>query len=888
MVNIVIPMAGAGSRFAMNHWCKPKPFIDVMGKPMIEWVIECLQLQYAHQPCVIFIVQSHMQPMLEEWLLGLYRKQWRWSIVTCDTLTEGAACSVMLASRLIDTHEPLLICNSDQWFEWPAQEFWAAWPTHMILCFHQPAELNDTKWSYVRRCNDGRVEVREKQVISSDATVGVYYWSSGHSFVAATREMIAANDRVNNEFYVAPVYNYTRGPVDLIHCTKFHGLGVPHDLVEFLSIQRSSPNGPRGLVFDLDGVLVESKDLHYQALRQALAKEDIVLEEEEHRLVYDGLSTRQKLTLLTRNRGLPEHRHHHVFAEKQRITLELTAQHVHVDPKLQATFAKLRADGHVIVVASNCIRASVDVLLKALGLVDLVDVTLSNQDVFKPKPFGDIYARAAVSLGCRPSDLVVFEDSPTGFEACIRAGCRLVKVDGPHQLSYEWIMEHVTDTKTDNQVQIVMPMAGLHMLTHTSPARPPHSIPWHLNDVGCEPLINHVTRNVMTNLGTTKANRRWIFIVIGECDDDHKSLLYKSTNWEPTIIATARYEQCGAVSTVLLCKDQYDMSAPLIVHDNRHIIESRDGIASIVGKNCLVVHDDISTKWSYAEVLPSTNKVIRVYEKEVVGMHACTGIYSFATALDFVEAAQKSMASDNRYKYYLSQLYNLVHNPVILNVERAHSLRTQDDLLKYTKRLTCDLTAIYEAIRPDCEYSPRSMHEKCRAAYVVASPTNWHSTPAFDSLFDLLSGLSGGQGGLYMTIIRMITWSSFDTYKIPDNYYMIVAAFIVNHLPRFSVYFHRIVVTNCAVIMLGTPSINLNGVREALRLYLQSVGYPVIERRPLNIVHMTLARFEPHERPKYAAVAVEATFGTLIVDQIHIGDLTRSAEASNTIRMSLL
>jgi len=802
MVNIVIPMAGAGSRFAREHWCKPKPFIDVMGKPMIEKVLECLRLDLAQKPHLIFIIQSKLQPMLESWLATVESLYKRWSIVTCDTLTEGAACSVLLAKRLIDNPEPMLICNSDQWFAWPAAEFWASHADQpqrdMILCFHRPQELNDTKWSYVRTEPWGRVTVKEKQVISSDATVGVYYWAHGYAFVEAAERMIAANDRVNNEFYVAPVYNYcTSERVQLVHCTEFHGLGVPQDLVDYLAQPKGpkgqkGPKGPKGLVFDLDGVLVESKQLHYQALRQALLAEGegLSLEEEEHRLVYDGLSTRQKLVLLSRNRGLPEHRHNHVFAGKQRLTLELTARHITPNLQLIETFRQLKRDGFPVVIASNCIRASVDTLLTALGLSDLVDVTLSNEDVPKSKPFGDMYVRAATSLGCQPSELLVFEDSPTGFEACIRAGCALTKVDGPHQLTYDWIMAHVamyTARLATTPFQIVMPMAGLHLLCHTSPTRPPKSVPWHLVDVACEPLINHVTRNLIEQTPSfNSGRRRWIFIVTGDCDDDHRSLLYKSTNWEATTIITTPYEQCGAVSTIMLASAVLMADAPLLVHDNRHLVQTQE-LELIIGRNVVTVHDDISQKCAYAEIVPGSSRAVKIHEKKIVGMHACTGIYSFSSASAFIDAALKSLASDSKHKYFVSQVYN--HLPTLAEVQkvdRSYSLRTQQDIEQYVMRL--------------------------------AIPTPFHDLTA--------STFAASQRAVYchvdqkpLLLMQLVAPSSVDTYKVPNNYNEIVGAFLVNHLPRFTLYAGS----------TTTASINLSRLYESLRLYMQSIGLPVVQ-----------------------------------------------------------
>lgn len=240
MLNIVVPMAGAGSRFAKAGYQDPKPLIPVRGEPMIRLVIENLRPQEGHR--FIFICQKEHDKQY-----GLRDKLKSWAgegseVVLLDGLTEGAACTVLAAKELIDNDEPLMIANSDQWVDVNINDYLAAAAGLDGLIMTMKA--NDPKWSFVGLDDAGLVtRVVEKQVISDEATVGIYNYRRGRDFVKAAQEMIAANERVNGEFYVAPVYNrmIAQGARIGIHnvgseARGMYGLGIPADLDLFLSL----------------------------------------------------------------------------------------------------------------------------------------------------------------------------------------------------------------------------------------------------------------------------------------------------------------------------------------------------------------------------------------------------------------------------------------------------------------------------------------------------------------------------------------------------------------------------------------------------------------------------------------------------------------------------
>jgi len=232
-LNVVIPMAGAGSRFAKAGYTFPKPLIEVNGKPMIQVVVENLNIEANY----IYIVQKeHYEKYHLGYLLNLITPGCK--VVQIDGMTEGAACTVLKAAEYINNDLPLLIANSDQFMEWNSNECMYAFAADQIDGGILTFKSTHPKWSYVKLDDNGFVsEVAEKKVISDDATVGVYYWRRGSQFVDSAKLMIENDERVNGEFYVAPVYNYAikaGRKIRIKAVDKLWGLGVPEDLDTFL------------------------------------------------------------------------------------------------------------------------------------------------------------------------------------------------------------------------------------------------------------------------------------------------------------------------------------------------------------------------------------------------------------------------------------------------------------------------------------------------------------------------------------------------------------------------------------------------------------------------------------------------------------------------------
>ena len=234
-MKILIPMAGEGSRFAKEGYTFPKPLIDVKGRPMIQKVVENLDFDCEY----IFLVRKkHIEQY--EGILGTLSQVTNnnFKYVVVDGLTEGAACTALLAKEFIDNDEDLLIANSDQFIDYEPENFKAL--RNLTNCDAMVFTFNAVhpKWSFVKTNSRGYItEVAEKKPISNIATCGIYWYRRGSDFVKYAEQMIEKDIRVNNEFYIAPVYNELIADGKTLIPFYVHGmwgLGTPEDLRYFL------------------------------------------------------------------------------------------------------------------------------------------------------------------------------------------------------------------------------------------------------------------------------------------------------------------------------------------------------------------------------------------------------------------------------------------------------------------------------------------------------------------------------------------------------------------------------------------------------------------------------------------------------------------------------
>jgi dTDP-glucose pyrophosphorylase len=234
-MKILIPMAGEGSRFAKEGYTFPKPLIDVNGKPMIQVVVENLDFDATY----IFLVRKEHLQRYSGLKTTLDRiTNGKFQIVEVDGLTEGAACTTLLAKHLINDDDELLIANSDQVMSYSIENFKLMKSLTSVDGIIFTFNALHPKWSFVKVNSRGIItELQEKNPISNIATCGVYWYKKGSDYVKYTEQMINKNIRVNNEFYVAPVYNeYINDGKTLIpfYVDEMNGIGTPEDLNTYL------------------------------------------------------------------------------------------------------------------------------------------------------------------------------------------------------------------------------------------------------------------------------------------------------------------------------------------------------------------------------------------------------------------------------------------------------------------------------------------------------------------------------------------------------------------------------------------------------------------------------------------------------------------------------
>jgi beta-phosphoglucomutase-like phosphatase (HAD superfamily) len=205
----------------------------------------------------------------------------------------------------------------------------------------------------------------------------------------------------------------------------------------------------KAVIFDMDGVLVEAKDWHYEALNKSLGLFGMEISRYDHLVTYDGLPTRKKLEMLTQERGLPVELHDFIYEMKQKYTMETV--HSKCKPVFfhQYALSKLKKDGYKLAACSNAIRNSVETMLTKAELMSYMEFFISNQDVKKPKPDPEMYITAMDKLGLNPEECVIVEDNEKGFKAAIDSGAYLMKVKNIDDVNYQNIMGFIDKLESD-------------------------------------------------------------------------------------------------------------------------------------------------------------------------------------------------------------------------------------------------------------------------------------------------------------------------------------------------------------------------------------------------------------------------------------------------------
>uniref|UniRef100_A0A6C0D058 Nucleotidyl transferase domain-containing protein n=1 Tax=viral metagenome TaxID=1070528 RepID=A0A6C0D058_9ZZZZ len=940
-VNILIPMAGEGSRFKKVGFIRPKPMIRVGYKTMITWVVNNINSSEidAH---FIFIIRREQDSVYNVYD---HLKQLcpTCEVVYCESLTEGAACTTLLAKHLISTTIPLLIVNSDQYVEWDSSSYWKRIKSITnnidgdVLCFHVDRSLNDIRWSYASLDNNGYINnIQEKTVISENATVGIYYFSSGIKYVKMAEEMISNNIRVNGEFYVAPVYNQginNGAKYTISFCQKMWGLGVPIDYTSFL-YNYLRPNNftdnylsgkSKVIVFDLDGVLVESKEIHYIALNNAIssiAGDQFIIKRNEHEMIYDGLSTNQKLNILSQQKGLLHELHKKIWNLKQDITLELCKTDISEDKNIILTLTTLKSLGFAISVASNCIRASVIVLLQSIGIFDLIDAFFSNEDVIEPKPAPDIYIKAANAFGVSPTSIIVIEDSTKGFEAATRARANLIKVDGPHEITCEYLIPKIIKYEKDKiDVNIIFPLAKApHEFWISGCDINAIEVPLWLADSGGMPIIEVIIKN----LNTSCINPQFIFIVRSSHIKRFNlySLFPKICEYAKCIIIPVEYT-IGAVDSVLYASEYIDNSTPILISDGTVYFnwpESVYGIDSLINQDCegsILVHQSNDQNWSYVNLNNDNETVNSVSVRTVTSELACIGVYFWKNGYNFVNDAKKVMSKTTREwgVHYIVEVINesLQHNSKFnaINVPKFWMLRSIQEISQFTLEnintiVKKEMKLIYDEmftrntlqLVKGYNYDSLLLENddmKCFAIFCTTNELNWYpnynfinctqlieknlskSHIFFKDFEDLTNNIN--EGLLHFTLLQLVGFDFYNSCIFPEHFSKTVEAMCISLFPSFFIEFTKVIVLPKSIVVVGVPSININLIRDKLRHEFSRLCLPLMEPYKNNILHMTLVRFTSpltiNEKSFLSTInGLEDIFGKLKVSSLGIGSCT--------------
>ena len=414
------------------------------------------------------------------------------------------------------------------------------------------------------------------------------------------------------------------------------------------------------VIFDLDGVLIDSKDYHYDALNEALG-EEYAITREEHVSTYDGLPTTAKLELLSKNKGLPADRYEEIWRAKQENTLHIFKTKVDKDYELMGYFQQLSDEGYKIAVASNSIRNTVKIILLRLGLLEFVDIYVSNEDVVRNKPFPSMYWKCMMALGALPDDTVILEDSHIGRQGALDSKCHLVPIENRSDLNQAKVDRIKRILQSEKQkvawesktMNVLIPMAGRGSRFATQG----YTFPKPLIDVKGKPMIQVVTENL-----NIKAN--YTFIVQKEHYEKYSlqhllNLIAPNCN----IVQVDGITE-GAACTTLLAKEYIDNDEPLLMANSDQFVEwdSNETLYAFSNGNCdggIITFPATHPKWSYAK-LGEDGYVSEVAEKKPISEHATVGIYWWAKGSDYVKYAEQMIEKDIRVnnEYYVCPVFN--------------------------------------------------------------------------------------------------------------------------------------------------------------------------------------------------------------------------------------
>jgi HAD superfamily hydrolase (TIGR01509 family) len=417
------------------------------------------------------------------------------------------------------------------------------------------------------------------------------------------------------------------------------------------------------VIFDLDGVLIESRELHYEALNDALRKvgNEFVITREEHLSLYDGLNTTKKLEMLSEKKGLDRKFFNQIWQDKQTATFNLIRQFPK-NNRLRQMFAKLSSNNIKIAIASNSIRETVKLALLSIGVMEYVDYYVSNEDVKRTKPYPEMYWQCMTALDVLPKNTVIIEDSHIGRQGALDSGAHLVPVKDSHDLTMEKIDEAI-DTLNgvlkkmipwrDKKMNVLIPMAG----AGSRFAAAGYTFPKPLIEVNGKPMIQVVAENL-------NVDAHFIYIVQKEHYDKYnlKQLLNLISPGCDIVQVNSLTE--GAACTTLLAKELINNDEPLLMANSDQYVEwnSNECLYAFTADGVdggIVTFRATHPKWSFAK-LGDDGFVTEVAEKNPISDIATVGIYYWKKGSDYVKYAEQMIEKNIRTngEFYVCPVFN--------------------------------------------------------------------------------------------------------------------------------------------------------------------------------------------------------------------------------------
>jgi HAD superfamily hydrolase (TIGR01509 family) len=444
------------------------------------------------------------------------------------------------------------------------------------------------------------------------------------------------------------------------------------------------------IIFDLDGVLVEAKTIHFEALNKALGDE-YAIDWTEHLSIYDGLKTNQKLEMLTRRKGLSVERYKKIWEDKQRYTIE-ELENLEESTQLKECIGDLSKDGYKIAVCSNSIRKTVLIVLSKLGIIKYFDLIISNEDVKNSKPHPEMYWKAMSELCNLPEETLIVEDSPYGLLAASRSKADIMRVNSPNEITYGNIIKHLKKEKMrltpkwkDDKLNVLIPMAGAGSRFEQAG----YTFPKPLIEVNNKPMIQVVVDNL-------NIDANYIYVV----QKSHREKYNLDTMLGLItpgckIVETDGITE-GAACTALLAKDFINNDSPLFFANSDQFVEwdSNEFMYKMNETNAdggIVTFKATHPKWSFAKINEHTGLVEEVAEKNPISNDATVGYYYWKHGSDFVKYAEDMIKKNIRVnnEFYVCPVFNQAIEDAkeirTFNVKNMWGLGTPEDLDFYLK-----------------------------------------------------------------------------------------------------------------------------------------------------------------------------------------------------------